>query len=230
MATQQEEIRDFMNAKCRYKFPTEVTFDEVRCFRHGRHDYAISIWRDEREVEAHPAGTYEYRTAGDPHATTYKMRYNTPFTEQESVVCIAQLGNDGKAQGGIWLMRAMSHSSYEYEIGRSEMERHEAGAETSLRFTEGCNHSLKIKDFVNLADMDDLGAMIKRAAKGQDNLQLFAKGCEQFMSDEEKKRWMRVERFGKLRKMVKDKREKLSKRLIINAMQKAKAIFPFRGR
>ncbi len=59
-------------------------------------------------------------------------------------------------------------------------------------------------------------------AQEKETMQLCAAACQPMMSDEEKARWKRVERFGKLRRAVKEKRVTLAQKVGARMVRTAK--------
>lgn len=236
-----ERIKDYMNRDGIHRFSSDAVFDEVHCFRYGGKRFAVSVWNDKHDVEADPKGIYQIKQVGDPHVTTYKMRYNTPFQESESVMCIACLDVDNKPKSMRWLY-AKSQTAHEYEVGHSELEqktKKDAAFFSFYGISRG-EHAFGIRGFVDLTDMSALSSWVVREAKGvpsaqrweaysicgetpeakearfsaiRKDLGLFAMACKSLMSGEEKKRFKRIERFGELRRAVEQKRVTLSQKI-----------------
>ncbi len=254
---QLELLRCKMNDAGWREVCRDVKFNELHCFSLGKDKFAFAVWNKKEEVPADEKDTYRLQMLGDPHCTgSYKYRYDTPFTKTECVVCIAPLGITGELKGGLKWLHGKSHSAYDYEGGRREVTKHHDIAFSEFSF-RGAQHSFCVKDYVDMTDMDAVGAWIMREAKGitnnkrfeksytvgetaeekaqkqaaaQERMQVYAAVCSRLMSAEERKRWKRIENFSKLRKAVAAIRVTLAQKIGAKFAKAAKQMSAGRGK
>lgn len=235
----------------------DTKFKELHCFSLGKDKFAFAVWNKKEEVPADEKDTYRLQMLGDPHCTgSYKYRYDTPFTKTECVVCIAPLGEDGQLKGDFKWLHGTSHSAYDYEGGRREVTKHHEDGQAEFAF-RGAQHSFCVKEYVDMTDMDAVGAWILREAKGitnnkrfeksytvgetaeekaqkqaaaRERIQVYAAACSRLMSAEEQKRWKRIENFSKLRKAVAAKRVTLAQKIGAKIAKTVKQMSAGRGK